>query len=119
MELYEGIQTDLASEITQLGFALAPDAMEPLSRIDFRKLVAIHDHEEYFLRTTFINLLIALLGGPASTGVYVGEITAGDVETTLRMLGTAAAQQPEQTLSSGTKSLIRDACPFCQVSEAA
>jgi hypothetical protein len=113
MELYEGIQKDVASAIERSEFKLASDAMEPLRRIDFAKLVAIHDHEEYFLRTTFIDTLLGLRRARVSTEVDVDTITADDVETALLMLGTAAARQSEQTLSTETKSLIKDACPFC------
>ncbi|PYT01403.1 MAG: hypothetical protein DMF63_00710 [Acidobacteria bacterium] len=113
MTLYDGIHDDVVRAIGVAGFTLAPNAMKPLSRIDFAKLVNIHDHEEYFLRRTFIDTLIALRKARASTSGDVGKVTADDVETALRMLGTAAARQAEQTLSGETKSLIKDACPFC------
>jgi hypothetical protein len=108
-----GIENEVTSAISQAGFTLAPGAMKPIGQIDFAKLVAIHDHEEHFLRTTFIKTLIGLRQGRTSTPFDAGQITADDVETALLMLGTASARQGEQTLSKQTKSSIRDACGFC------
>lgn len=113
MKSYTGVQKEVASAIKQNGFKLARDAMEPLSRIDFSKLVLIHDHEEHFLQTAFIDSLITLRRARVSTKTDLGKITADDVETALRMLGIAAARQAEQTLSKETKGSIKDACPFC------
>lgn len=113
MKLYKGIPTDIASAIERSNFRLAPGALDPLRRIDFARLVAIHDHEEHFLRTTFIDTLLALRRARVSIGVGDNKITADDVQTAILMLGTAAARQAEATLSKETRGLIKDACPFC------
>ncbi len=110
MELIKGIPKDLAGAIKRSGLTLAPDALKPLRRIDFAKLVTIHDHEEHFLQTAFVNTLTTLRDARSVAG---DKITADDVETAILMLGTAAARQAEATLSKKTRGLIKDACGFC------
>jgi hypothetical protein len=104
---------DLLTELANRGLTISPDALKPLDRIDFGKLVAIHDHEEHFLRTVFVDSLVSANktrvdedGGPSS-------ITAPDVRTAMLMLGAAAETAPEGTLSAPNKSIIKDVCPFC------
>jgi hypothetical protein len=92
---------------------VAPEARKPLQRIDFAKLVEIHDHEEHFLEQTFIKTLIGMRQERASSAEDFGMITADDVETALRMLGIAAARQSEATLSANSRAVIKDACGFC------
>lgn len=113
MQLHNGIPVDIADAIDESDLELAPGAMQPLRQIDFAKLVAIHDHEEHFLRTTFINTLFTLSRARLSVGTGPAKITADDVKTAIMMLGTAAARQPDPVLSKETRSILKEACPFC------
>ncbi len=106
-------QTSLTHMIQQAGWNVTPDAMKPLQRIDFTKLVSIYDHEEHFLEQTFLQSLIGMRGARASTSADHGMITKADVETALRMLGVAAARQSDATLSKQSRSAIVDSCGFC------
>lgn len=114
MKTYAEARKSMAAELRQAGWKIAKDAMDPLQRIDFTKLVSILDHEERFLEQTFVRTLLALRGARASTKSDQGKITAEDVETALRMLGTAAPRQAEETLSTASKGIIKDACGFCK-----
>lgn len=113
MKSYEAARERIVAELKQGGWKVAKGAMNPLLSIDFTKLVAVHDHEEQFLERTFIDTLLALRRARVSTRDDQGKITAEDVETALRMLGTAVARQADQTLSKASKSAIKDACGFC------
>jgi hypothetical protein len=113
MEGYVQTRNALLSELKGKGYSISKEAMKPLKGIDFKKLVGVLDHEEHFLRTVFINSLIGLHQAQPLTTVAPNTITVEDVETALRMLGTAAARQPEPTLSTVTKEQIRNACPYC------
>jgi hypothetical protein len=113
MRTYDQTRKTLLSKLRSKGFSVSSDAMMPLQRIDFAKLVAIHDHEEHFLLTVLIDTLIGLRRGRRSTKADANKITADDIETALRMLGTAAARQAEATLSTATKEQIKNACPWC------
>lgn len=113
MNLTNGIPTDITTAISQSNLDLEPGALEPLRSIDFAKLVTIHDHEENFLRRTFLDTLMGLTRARISSGGGSNKITAKDVKTALLMLGTAASEQADATLSKQTRSLIKEACPFC------
>ena len=114
MKTYDEARNRTAAALRRAGWKIAKDAMDPLRRINFTKLVDILDHEERFLEQTFIRTLLALRGARASTKSDRGTITARDVETALRMLGTAVPRQEERTLSKASKGVIRDACGFCK-----
>ena len=113
MRTLEQAQTSLTDRLEQAGFRLAPLALTPLRQIDFAKLVEIHDHEEAYLEETFFQLLVTLPRARTSPLADRDLISAEDVETALRMLGVAAARQPEHTLTRMSKGVIRDACGFC------
>lgn len=106
-------QTSLTHMIQQAGWNVTPDAMKPLQRSDFAKLVSIYDHEEHFLEQTFLQSLIGMRTARASPPTDHGMITKADVETALRMLGVAAARQSDATLSKQSRSAIVDSCGFC------
>lgn len=112
MEGYDQTRNALLSELRGQGYSVSQEAIKPLEGIDFKKLEDILDHEEFFLRTVFINSLIGLRRAQPLTAAP-STITAEDVETALRMLGLAAARQSNQTLSTTTKEQIRNACPYC------
>jgi hypothetical protein len=113
MRSFKQARKELSGELRRRGFSVAKDAVGPLGRIDFNELVAIHDHEEYFLFTLLVEILVGLHRGRPSVRAGANRITADDVETALRMLGIAATRQAEQTLSTTTKEKIRNACPYC------
>lgn len=113
MRNHNQAQSSLTDMIRQAGWQLAPDAMKPLQKVDFTKLVAIHDHEEHFLEQTFLQSLIGMRSVRASTSSDQGRITKADVETALRMLGVAAARQSNATLSKKSRRDIVDSCGFC------
>ena len=113
MRTFEQARTDLTNRLRQVGLNLAPEALAPLRQIDFAKLVEIHDHEEHFLEETFFQSLVTLPQARTSPRADRSTVTADDVETALRMLGVAAARQPEHTLTSASKGVIIDACGFC------
>jgi hypothetical protein len=109
----EDVQRAVVSAVEDQGFDVGPDAFKPLSRIDFKRLVSIHDHEERFLFEVFITSLITAhrvrredSGGPPM-------IDARDVRTALLMLGSAVANASEGAFSSVNKSVITDVCPYC------
>lgn len=105
----------LVGELRKKGWKIAKDAMDPLQRIDFSKLVKIYDHEEYFLEETFIRILLALLSSRAPPISGDEKVSAEDVETALLMLGTAIPRQRDETLSKESKSVIIDSCGFCSI----
>jgi hypothetical protein len=107
-------RTSLAAELRQAGWKIAKDAMAPLEKIDFAKLVQIHDHEEHFLRHVFVQSLVAMRQSRAAAPGEAGKITAADVETAIRMVGVAAQRQEEATLSKASISAIKDSCGFCK-----
>ena len=113
MTSYDQTRKAVSTELKAQGFSISRDAMAPLKRIDFAKLVAIHDHEEHFLRTVFLSSLVTLSRARPAATAGPNTITADDVEVALRMLGTAAARQGEQTLSTATRKRIKNACPYC------
>jgi hypothetical protein len=113
MEGHDQTRNALLSELRGQGYSVSEEALKPLEGIDFKQLVGVLDHEEHFLRTVFINNLVGLRRAQPLTAVAPNTITAQDVETALRMLGTAAARQDESTLSAATKEQIKNACPYC------
>jgi len=107
-------QKSLAAELRQAGWKIAKDAMSPLEKIDFAKLVQIHDHEEHFLRHVFVQSIVAMRQSRAAAPGEAGKITAADVETAIRMVGVAAQRQGEATLSKTSIDAIKDSCGFCK-----
>lgn len=103
----------IIDRLSRENLSIAPDAMLPLDRIDFPKLVNIYDHEEHFLEQTFLDTLVGLPRARRFPAPDLQTITAGDVKTALLMLGTAVSGQAEATISSASKSIIKNACGFC------
>ncbi len=113
MRSYSGASRDISAELRRAGWSIARDAMEPLRRIDFARLVDIHDHEQHFLERTFVSSLVGIREARVATPAEEGKIVKKDVETALRMLGTAVARQSEETISANSKRIIIDSCGFC------
>ena len=101
-------QRGIRHRLKRSNLVIRPDALEPLSKIDFNQLVEVHDHEEHFLSETFFQVLKVL---PRARGSK--EVTEEDVQTALIMLGVAAANQRNPVLSEDTRNSIKDACGFC------
>jgi hypothetical protein len=99
------------SELARGGLAMTPTAVAPLQRIDFTKLVDIHDHEERFLKDVFISSLKAAQRARVPSGR--GMITAQDVRTAMLMLGAAVSEAAPKKFRDKNKSVIRDICPYC------
>ena len=114
MHSLQDTESDLTAELSRRGLGIEPNAMDPLRAIDFSKLVSIHDHEEMFLRDTFVSSLMD--AHQARVGSGQGAISSSDVETAMLMLGAAAAAAAnanEATFSKESFSIIRDICPYC------
>lgn len=112
MRSHDEARTELEARLKMEGWNVAPNALEPLRKIDFAKLVSIYDHEERFLEQTFIHTLIGLPRARPLTASQQ-EINASDVKTALLMLGVAIERQAEETVSAASKNVIKDACGFC------
>jgi hypothetical protein len=110
---FASAQRDVAAVLQAQGLAIAANALKPLQRISFKDLVSIHDHEEHFLKTVFLDSLVSAHRARMSEGEGGPEITLQDIRTAMLMLGTAAASAPEQQLSGASKSIIKDICPYC------
>jgi hypothetical protein len=104
---------DVLQDLATRGLVVAPDALTPLSRIDFAALVAIHDHEEYFLRRVFLDSLQTAYRTRREVGEGGAEVTRDDVRTAMLMLGAAAAEAPAAQFSDEAKRIIRQVCPYC------
>jgi hypothetical protein len=103
----------LMTELARRGLKIAEDALKPLQRIDFAQLVQIHDHEEHFLRMTFLESLENAYRARLEEERGPKRIIAQDVRTAMLMLGAAAANAPEAKFSGVNKTVIKDLCPYC------
>jgi hypothetical protein len=110
---YTTTRASVLADLRNRGIQVAPDAFGPIRQLDFKKLVAIHDHEEHFLRTVFVSSLLSIYKARTATAGGSQKVTKHDVETALRMLGPAVANAAELTFSAPSKQLIMDICPFC------
>jgi hypothetical protein len=114
--MIQGLETtrnELLADLAKRKLEVTTDAMKPLQRIDFRKLVKIYDHEEHFLRTQFLSSLVTAHKTRLRTSNGTAKINAHDVRTAMLMLGTAVASASEQTFSKRNKSIIKEVCPYC------
>ncbi len=107
------IDSELIRMLAAKGLEVGMNAAGPLKRINFKKLVSVHDHEEHFLRMTFLQLLKEAhvareIDRPTKT-----KITATDVRTAMMKLGKAAANAPDHQFSENSKRKLRDSCPYC------
>ena len=110
---FASTKADLMTQLAGRGLDISHDALKPLQRIDFQKLVGIHDHEEFFLRRKFVESLENAYHARLTEDGGPQRITAQDVRTAMLMLGAAAASAPEAQLSHVNKSVIKDVCPYC------
>jgi|SRR5688572_6900925 len=113
MKNYPEERRQLLIELKKHGVAVTKEALGPLQQVDFDKLLAVHDHEENFLRSMLVQNLTALTRARPSAKAADRKVNEKDVETALKMLGVAAKGAGEQTLSTSTKRRIRAACPYC------
>jgi hypothetical protein len=105
-------EQDISQELNSRGLTVSPNAMAPLSRIDFGQLMSIHDHEEQFLRRVFLDSLVRAQAARAQ-GSGATEVDADDVRTAMLMLGAAAIAAPEPQFSKQSMSIIQSVCPYC------
>jgi hypothetical protein len=104
---------DILQSLSASGVPVSPNAMGPLSRVDFAALMAIHDHEEFFLRRVFLDSLRSAYRARREAGEGAPELSPADVRTAMLMLGTAAAEAPTAQFSEDAKRLIKQVCPYC------
>jgi hypothetical protein len=109
----EVTRNEVLSDLTKHGLEVTPDALKPLQRIDFKKLVHIHDHEEHFLRTVFVSSLVTAHKARLGTSDGTQKINTHDVRTAMLMLGAAVKSASEQAFSGKNKLVIIDVCPYC------
>jgi hypothetical protein len=109
----ERTQDEVLSDLAKHGLEVTENALEPLRRIDFTKLVHIYDHEEHFLRTVFVSSLVTAHKVRLEADNGTQKVNAHDVRTAMLMLGSAVANASEQTFSSQNKSVIKAVCPYC------
>ena len=103
----------LEQELRKVGLEAAPEAWEPLRRIDFNKLVDILDHEENFLRSEFLKNLEEANHARVTDEQAAKPINANDVRTALLLLGKAVRVANTTTIADANKALIKNICPYC------
>jgi hypothetical protein len=104
---------EVLTELSSRQLKASSDAMQPLQAINFKQLISIHDHEEYFLRRTFLSNLVAAHKdrvGPLDTQ---REVNKEDVDNAMRMMGEAIMKAAEQTFTKHSKTIIVAVCPYC------
>ena len=104
---------DLIDQLERNNIKVSKDAMKPLKRLNFRRMVEIHDHEEAFLRNVFIDSLISARKARIADGTTSDRLTASDVRTAMLILGAAIRSASENNFSGSSKSIIIEACPYC------
>lgn len=110
---FENNRQYLESELRSRGLEVTSEAWRPLQRIQFKKLVKIHDHEEAFLRKVFIESLQSANRMRTSKPGETSKINARDVSTALLMLGAAVANAKESAIAGISKALVKEVCPYC------
>src|SRR6266536_1917042 len=95
---FASTRQDLVTQLATRGLTISDGALKPLQRVDFQQLVSIHDHEEQFLRTKFLESLERAYQARLKEERGSHKITAQDVRTAMLMLGVAAASAPEAQL---------------------
>lgn len=110
---YRGTEQMVRALAERAGLVVSDRALLPLKRLSFEALVDIYDHEEAFLKQVFESSLIEAHEARRQGGQDDGQITIEDVRTALLMLGAAAANTDESTLSSRSKTRIKSICPYC------
>lgn len=109
----ESTQNQVLADLAKRKLEVTADALKPLRRIDFTKLVNIYDHEEHFLRTVFVSSLVTAHKARLQASSGTQKVNAHDVRTAMLMLGSAVANASEQAFSQKNKSVIKDVCPYC------
>lgn len=110
---FEVHRKQLVADLAVRGLDVTPDAWRPLERISWEKLVAIHDHEEAFLRDVLVESISTANQTRALTGRGTTKVNAQDVTTAMLMLGSAVRSAPESSIAYGNKAIIRNVCPYC------
>ncbi len=103
----------LQTELQALGLEVTPEAWRPLDRINFKKLVQVHDHEEAFLRSVFVSSLKSANQMRVASGRGTKKLNAHDVGIAMLMLGAAVAYASDSAISKKNKGIIKDICPLC------
>jgi hypothetical protein len=110
---FESNRQYIERELKKHRLEVTPEAWRPVQRINFKKLVQIHDHEERFLRTVFIESLRRAHRLRISSSGGTSKINAHDVATALLMLGSAVESASEGSIAPANKALIKAVCPYC------
>lgn len=112
-QTFADIRNDVLADLAGHQLETTTDALNPLRRIDWKKLVTIHDHEEHFLRTVFVSSLTSVYQARVASGAGTAKINQDDVRTAMLMLGSAVANAAEKVFSAKNKSIIKTVCPYC------
>ena len=100
-------------EIVEEPIDVAGNALDPISKIDFEKLVSIYDHEEAFIEREFYLGLAGAFLSRLEEGSTVQSITKSDVRFAMIAVGTAARLATEDQLAANNKALLISICPYC------
>lgn len=109
----EANKSVLEAELLARNLAVSPGAWRPLERIDFSRLVHVHDHEERFLRDVLIGSLGLAVRARIARGTGLPEIQASDVQEALISLGNAVRHADAATIDPANGKIIGDICPYC------
>jgi len=93
------------------GLVLTSKAMQPLRAIPLHQLHEIHDHEEHFLRVTFIECLVAANKARLRSSGGTAKVNGQDMHTAILKLGVAIEKAPKEQFDS--KSKTDSVCPYC------
>jgi hypothetical protein len=110
---FESNKQYLQATLGKLGMEVTPEAWKPLKRINFRKLVRIHDHEEAFLRRVFVESLKTAHALRTAQGRGTKKVNGHDVATAMLMLGAAVANASDASIEVKNKALVKSVCPYC------
>lgn len=113
IDTYTDAKAELTAALRPHELRLDPSALTELRKVDFAQLHAIHDHEEHFLRETFIKGVISANRLRTRKRRENPAVTASDVERAMRRLGRALEQASEATISQAASDIVRDVCPYC------
>ena len=104
-------ENEIRSELKERGLRLTNDAMAPMKKIPFEKLHVIHDHEEYFLKTVFMESIVTARQARLEDEGGTEMINKQDVRSAMLMLGEAV--QRAKAGEFDQQSVIKDVCPYC------
>lgn len=105
--------SEISRFLRQRGVGITRTAMDPLRRLDFAALVEIYDHEERFLRETFLKNLIRAHEARVKGTQRPRKVNVQDIRSAMLMLGTAVSAASENEFSEANKKKIQEICPYC------